>query len=622
MSRFTTLFTMLGGALILLALLLHTASAAPAAAPGATITVTTNVDQTSPVATGSLRWAIQQANTTTAADIIAFNIPANQNKVILLVRELPEITTPMTIDGTTQNPSSTTPPVELNGAGAIQGSGEVTGLTIRSGASGTTVRGLAINSFRGNGIQILDSNNNTIEKNFIGTDMAGTTAFPNGKEGILVGNETLTANNNVIKDNLISGNTGSGVHLSGLDTNNNVIKSNKIGTDVTGTEALPNEVYGVRLENSPNNTVGGTGANAGNIIAFNGESGILVEFRDGNTIRRNSIFSNGGLGIEVSGFSPENAPLISPVGSPPTNNTTVSFTGDPNTQYTFEFFNNDECDPSDYGEGQDYLLTQTATTNGSGLASFNVAVQGPNVTATATGGIGTSLNPLFTTPFSPCYTGTTFATNTPTPTATSTATGTPTSTRTQTLTSTPVTNTLTPTPTSQITETPGSTDTPTATPTNTRTSTATRTATSSPSPTTPGTGPTNTPTATPCPGGKPSIPTNVSPGNSSSVFVRAVPLAWVQPCAAFYKVMIKEGSKSGPKAQKKKVTVQQFTTKQLDKGKNYFWHVKACKPGKKNCSKWSAWWSFKISNSATYNYQRDDWFVTQVATDDTALLTK
>lgn len=220
----------------------------------------------------------------------------------------------------------------------------------------------------------------------------------------MIASEAGTASNNVIKNNLLSGNTGSGIHISGADATNNSIQTNKIGTNAAGDGDLGNDDYGVRFENTPNNTIGGTGANEGNIIAYNGLAGVILELRDGNTIRRNSIHDNGGLGIEISGFLNSSAPLISPVGTPPTTQATVTFTGDPNTQYTFEFFDNETCDPSDYGEGQTYFLTQSATSNGNGLVSFNVSLAGNFITVTATGGLGTAQNPMFTTKFSPCYT--------------------------------------------------------------------------------------------------------------------------------------------------------------------------------------------------------------------------
>lgn len=53
--------------------------------------------------------------------------------------------------------------------------------------------------------------------------------------------------------------------------------------------------------NSPNNAIGGVATDAGNVIAFNGASGVLIYGASaiGNAIRSNSIFSNADLGIDL-----------------------------------------------------------------------------------------------------------------------------------------------------------------------------------------------------------------------------------------------------------------------------------------------------------------------------------
>jgi hypothetical protein len=67
-----------------------------------------------------------------------------------------------------------------------------------------------------------------------------------------------------------------------------------------GTAALASGGNGITIDGL-NNTVGGTGAGAGNIIAFNDNDGVFVGGHDsGNAIRHNSIFADAHLGSQTS----------------------------------------------------------------------------------------------------------------------------------------------------------------------------------------------------------------------------------------------------------------------------------------------------------------------------------
>ena len=101
--------------------------------------------------------------------------------------------------------------------------------------------------------------------------------------------------------NVISGNGWNGVAFSS-QTSNSVVEGNFIGTDASGTVALGNGLDGVRLfDGARMNRIGGDTAAAGNVIAFNGGNGVTVTATNtfGNTIRANSIHSNGGIGIDL-----------------------------------------------------------------------------------------------------------------------------------------------------------------------------------------------------------------------------------------------------------------------------------------------------------------------------------
>ena len=140
-----------------------------------TVTNTSDSDQD----TGSLRWAIEQANADTgsAPVLIDFGIPGTGPFTISPTTPLPTITHSVVIDGYTQPGASAntqaqgdnaTILIDLDG-GSIPSSD---GLTVA--ANGSTVRGIAVGDFS-NGIHV-QASDVQIAGDFIGTDPTGTTA--------------------------------------------------------------------------------------------------------------------------------------------------------------------------------------------------------------------------------------------------------------------------------------------------------------------------------------------------------------------------------------------------------------------------------------------------------------
>ena len=183
----------------------------------ATFTVTTTTDNdTTNGDTGSLRQAIIDLNKSTdASNTINFNINASGVQSIALKADLPEIKVPVLINGYSQPGSSPNSSaigdnavllIELNGSGATK-----VGLNISAGSS--TVQGLIINRFPGNGIELRGNGGNTIIGNFIGTNAAGTAALPNGGSGIsILDSPTNTIGGAVSASrNIISGNGTNGI---------------------------------------------------------------------------------------------------------------------------------------------------------------------------------------------------------------------------------------------------------------------------------------------------------------------------------------------------------------------------------------------------------------------------
>jgi len=254
---------------------------------------------------GSLRQAILTANTNPGPDTITFQISGTKPFTIALASSLPTISDSVTIDGTTQSGFTGSPVVELNGAAA--GSG-VIGLKLA--ANGNIVRGLAVNRFTAQGIE-LDGSSNVIQGNFIGTDTTGTTARGNGSFGVWVKSAwNLIGGTNSGDGNLISGGNNTGIYLSSSYYNS--MQGNIIGLTLSGGVVLSNLNNGIVIDGGSGNVIGGTDPSMRNIISGNGASGIYLNgsgtssnFVSGNFIGVNitgsGIASNRGDGITLNG---------------------------------------------------------------------------------------------------------------------------------------------------------------------------------------------------------------------------------------------------------------------------------------------------------------------------------
>lgn len=242
--------------------------------------------------TGTLRQAIVDSNATVGADTITFSIGTGQQTINVL-SALPDITEAVTIDGTTQPGFAGTPLIELNG-----GNLNLDGLTIT--AAGCTIRGLVVNRFDGSGgivIQGAGATGTLIEGNFIGTNNAGIDALPNGGDGVFISGapNTVVGGTTAAARNLISGNGNDAINHQGVNSSGTLIQGNFMGTDVTGTSAVPNNNSAVFFFNSSNNIIGGTAPGAGNVISgTNGGDGVSFDSSttNGNMVQGNFIGTN------------------------------------------------------------------------------------------------------------------------------------------------------------------------------------------------------------------------------------------------------------------------------------------------------------------------------------------
>lgn len=303
------------------------------------------------------------------------------------------------------------PGIEIDGITAVPAAG--TGLRLRDNV---VLRGLVVNHFGAYGVWV-EGANVTVEGCYVGADATGTSAKPNGIDGVLV----IRATGVVIQDNLLSGNTRTGIRLADETTAGNTVRNNRIGTNAAGTAALPNGGDGIYLHaDAHDNTVG-----PGNLIAFNNSDGVEVYGAGtrGNTISSNQVRSNTGKGIRLANGGNDGlaAPAI-------TSASATQVAGTACVNCVIEVFSDAEDEGTAY-EG-------TTTADGAGNWTFNkpAGLAGPNVTATATDGAGNTSEFSASVSLLPA---TPTATRTPTATPTGSPVATPTTTATVTPTATP-----------------------------------------------------------------------------------------------------------------------------------------------------------------------------------------
>jgi hypothetical protein len=179
---------------------------------------------------------------------------------------------------------------DLTGAASLGNAAD--GILIDDGASGNTIGSATThNVISGNlnGVHISGSGTtaNVLIGNYIGPDITGTSGFVgNTADGVLI---DAGASGNTIgavgSHNLISGNSGNGIHITGTGagaagsgTTGNILLANTIGTDITGTQPLENAGDGVLIDNGANaNQIGNGGASGANVISANGANGIHID---------------------------------------------------------------------------------------------------------------------------------------------------------------------------------------------------------------------------------------------------------------------------------------------------------------------------------------------------------
>lgn len=114
----------------------------------------------------------------------------------------------------------------------------------------------------------------------IGTDVTGTAALGNQGDGVAAEESAGNTIGGTVAGagNVIAANGGNGVVLFGFLTTQNVVAGNLIGTSADGTGNLGNGSYGVWVDGASQNQIGGQADGTANRIAFNGDDGVNVNF--------------------------------------------------------------------------------------------------------------------------------------------------------------------------------------------------------------------------------------------------------------------------------------------------------------------------------------------------------
>jgi titin len=121
----------------------------------------------------------------------------------------------------------------------------------------------------------LSASGTLVAGDYVGTDASGNMALGNGGGGVDVLATASASIGGVASGsgNLISGNTGSGILIQAAEV---TVEGNRIGTNATGSVALPNGTGVVVVIGFSGIVVGGTNAGAGNLISGNSVHGVSL----------------------------------------------------------------------------------------------------------------------------------------------------------------------------------------------------------------------------------------------------------------------------------------------------------------------------------------------------------
>jgi hypothetical protein len=308
-------------------------------APASEFLVTNSLDS----GVGSLRWAIEGANSNPGPDIIYFNTHTMNGKTITPASDLP----PLTDDGTVIDASwnwqgawpGGKPGITIDG-GAI--SAYSFGLQI-FGANNVAIKGLAVENFStciwigggsfntigegassfgggrmlirqcdGPAVFIVASHDNRVIGSYIGVSDYGNLPVPNLGDGVTIYESQRNAigGEGPLEGNII-GASDYGIRILGSDAISNTVVANQIGAGMLDSNIanLHDGVYvgggatynaiGGRLTRIPPNVIA-IECTTGNEISNNGGNGVTITDAAYNGVLSNFVDDNLGYGVEIT----------------------------------------------------------------------------------------------------------------------------------------------------------------------------------------------------------------------------------------------------------------------------------------------------------------------------------
>jgi hypothetical protein len=210
--------------------------------------------------------------------------------------QLPAIIDPVVIDGSTAPGyvACGAPVVALN----FVGGGGAHGLLILAGGAGTTVRALNIRGFTAAGISSENSGGSiTVQSCYIGTDITGTVAVPNNLGIFLLGSPDCVVGGDSCEGNVVAGNLANGIAME-LGSHRAVVTGNYVGIGADGTTLLGNGLEGIYAFNSDSLKIGMAAPGMGNIVVGSGAQGIHLN--GGGNGSSNALIYNNWVGTNGS----------------------------------------------------------------------------------------------------------------------------------------------------------------------------------------------------------------------------------------------------------------------------------------------------------------------------------